>query len=158
MSRPGTSPALSHRPCPPPPLRAPQTTSPVPPSVPCPTPWGRSGVLRGWVLGVGGTSSLLSAPPPPRSKAEAEAIEKELLEDYRFGRQQLIEIWGHACAMAVTKVRRAAGAGAGPGPGKRGFVQRAGGCERGRAVLLGALALGWDQEPGSGSRKKSVNG
>ncbi|PKK19487.1 YjeF N-terminal domain containing 3, partial [Columba livia] len=38
-----------------------------------------------------------------RSKAEAAAIEKELLEDYRFGRQQLIEIWGHACAMAVTK-------------------------------------------------------
>uniref|UniRef100_A0A8B9ST96 ApoA-I-binding protein 2 n=1 Tax=Anas platyrhynchos TaxID=8839 RepID=A0A8B9ST96_ANAPL len=41
--------------------------------------------------------------PIPRSKAEAEAIEKELLEDYRFGRQQLIEIWGHACAVAVTK-------------------------------------------------------
>ncbi|XP_009993377.1 PREDICTED: yjeF N-terminal domain-containing protein 3 [Chaetura pelagica] len=36
-------------------------------------------------------------------KEEAEAMEKELLEDYRFGRQQLIEIWGHACAMAVTK-------------------------------------------------------
>uniref|UniRef100_A0A8C3GJP2 Uncharacterized protein n=1 Tax=Cairina moschata TaxID=8855 RepID=A0A8C3GJP2_CAIMO len=49
--------------------------------------------------------------PIPRSKAEAEAIEKELLEDYRFGRQQLIEIWGHACAMAVTKVREAAGLG-----------------------------------------------
>ncbi|RLV82487.1 hypothetical protein DV515_00016595 [Chloebia gouldiae] len=30
-------------------------------------------------------------------------MEKELLEDYRFGRQQLIEIWGHACAVAVTK-------------------------------------------------------
>ncbi|XP_074927038.1 yjeF N-terminal domain-containing protein 3 isoform X4 [Chelonoidis abingdonii] len=38
------------------------------------------------------------------SRLEAEAIEKELLEDYRFGRQQLIEIWGHASAMAVTKV------------------------------------------------------
>ncbi|CAM2109154.1 yjeF N-terminal domain-containing 3-like isoform X2 [Lepidochelys kempii] len=38
------------------------------------------------------------------SRVEAEAIEKELLEDYRFGRQQLIEIWGHASAMAVTKV------------------------------------------------------
>ncbi|XP_027488246.1 yjeF N-terminal domain-containing protein 3-like, partial [Corapipo altera] len=51
--------------------------------------------------------SSASCPPrePPRylSKAEAEAIEKELLEDYRFGRQQLIEIWGHACAVAVTK-------------------------------------------------------
>ncbi|TRZ08782.1 hypothetical protein HGM15179_018320, partial [Zosterops borbonicus] len=30
-------------------------------------------------------------------------MERELLEDYRFGRQQLIEIWGHACAVAVTK-------------------------------------------------------
>uniref|UniRef100_A0A8B9P7B8 YjeF N-terminal domain-containing protein n=1 Tax=Apteryx owenii TaxID=8824 RepID=A0A8B9P7B8_APTOW len=39
----------------------------------------------------------------PGSKAEAEAIEKELLEDYRFGRQQLIEIHGHACAVAVSK-------------------------------------------------------
>lgn len=36
-------------------------------------------------------------------KREAEALERELLEDYRFGRQQLIEILGHACAMAVTK-------------------------------------------------------
>uniref|UniRef100_A0A8D0BVB8 YjeF N-terminal domain-containing protein n=1 Tax=Salvator merianae TaxID=96440 RepID=A0A8D0BVB8_SALMN len=35
---------------------------------------------------------------------EAAAIEKELLEEFRFGRQQLIEIWGHASAMAVTKV------------------------------------------------------
>ncbi|XP_030074916.1 yjeF N-terminal domain-containing protein 3 isoform X1 [Microcaecilia unicolor] len=38
------------------------------------------------------------------SKQEAEAIERELLEDYRFGKQQLIEIFGHACAVAVTKV------------------------------------------------------
>nr|XP_014345951.1 PREDICTED: yjeF N-terminal domain-containing protein 3 [Latimeria chalumnae] len=38
------------------------------------------------------------------SRVEAEAIEKELLEDYRFGQQQLIEICGQACAMAVTKV------------------------------------------------------
>nr|XP_033812396.1 yjeF N-terminal domain-containing protein 3 isoform X2 [Geotrypetes seraphini] len=37
------------------------------------------------------------------SKQEAEEIERELLEDYRFGRQQLIEIFGHACAVAVTK-------------------------------------------------------
>eukprot|EP00076_Gallus_gallus_P034613 XP_025000151.1 yjeF N-terminal domain-containing protein 3 isoform X2 [Gallus gallus] len=43
------------------------------------------------------------APIPLKPKAEAEAIEKELLEDYRFGRQQLIEMWGHACAVAVTK-------------------------------------------------------
>lgn len=38
------------------------------------------------------------------SREEAGAIEKELLEEFRFGHQQLIEIWGHACAMAVTKV------------------------------------------------------
>lgn len=38
------------------------------------------------------------------SKGEAAAIETELLRDYRFGQQQLIEIWGHACALAVTKV------------------------------------------------------
>ncbi|XP_018583532.1 yjeF N-terminal domain-containing 3 [Scleropages formosus] len=37
------------------------------------------------------------------SKDEVAAIESELLKDYRFGRQQLIEIWGHACAVAVTK-------------------------------------------------------
>ncbi|CAL8348968.1 unnamed protein product [Gadus morhua 'NCC'] len=37
------------------------------------------------------------------SKAEAEAIESELLKEYRFGPQQLIEIWGHACAIAITK-------------------------------------------------------
>lgn len=38
------------------------------------------------------------------SKGEAAAIETELLRDYRFGQQQLIEIWGHACALAITKV------------------------------------------------------
>ncbi|XP_062868978.1 yjeF N-terminal domain-containing 3 [Trichomycterus rosablanca] len=37
------------------------------------------------------------------SKTEMSAIEKELLTDYRFGKQQLIEIWGHACAVAITK-------------------------------------------------------
>ncbi|XP_071583895.1 yjeF N-terminal domain-containing protein 3 [Heliangelus exortis] len=52
---------------------------------------------------------MSSAPSPRRedprylSTAEAEAMEQELLRDYRFGRQQLIEIWGHACAVAVTK-------------------------------------------------------
>ncbi|XP_026526603.1 yjeF N-terminal domain-containing protein 3 [Notechis scutatus] len=46
-------------------------------------------------------------PPYPSffcSRAEATAIEKELLEEFKFGHQQLIEIWGHASAMAVTKV------------------------------------------------------
>ncbi|XP_061593721.1 yjeF N-terminal domain-containing 3 isoform X4 [Cololabis saira] len=37
------------------------------------------------------------------SKGEATAIESELLKDYRFGQQQLIEIWGQACAIAITK-------------------------------------------------------
>uniref|UniRef100_A0A8C0CAV8 NADH dehydrogenase [ubiquinone] 1 alpha subcomplex subunit 13 n=3 Tax=Balaenoptera TaxID=9766 RepID=A0A8C0CAV8_BALMU len=36
--------------------------------------------------------------------AEAAALERELLEDYRFGRQQLVEWCGHASAVAVTKV------------------------------------------------------
>lgn len=38
------------------------------------------------------------------SKTEVATVETELLRDYRFGQQQLIEIWGHACAIAVTKV------------------------------------------------------
>lgn len=38
------------------------------------------------------------------SKEEASAIETELLKDYKFGQQQLIEIWGQACAVAITKV------------------------------------------------------
>ncbi|XP_055091475.1 yjeF N-terminal domain-containing protein 3 isoform X3 [Symphalangus syndactylus] len=37
------------------------------------------------------------------STAEAAALERELLEDYRFGRQQLVELCGHASAVAVTK-------------------------------------------------------
>uniref|UniRef100_A0A8C1H4B9 ApoA-I-binding protein 2 n=1 Tax=Cyprinus carpio carpio TaxID=630221 RepID=A0A8C1H4B9_CYPCA len=38
-----------------------------------------------------------------RRKTEVATIETELLRDYRFGQQQLIEIWGHACAIAITK-------------------------------------------------------
>ncbi|KAM4883987.1 yjeF N-terminal domain-containing protein 3 [Sylvia borin] len=51
------------------------------------------------------SSESCPSQEPPRylSRAEAAAMERELLEDYRFGRQQLIEIWGHACAVAVTK-------------------------------------------------------
>ncbi|XP_042272969.1 yjeF N-terminal domain-containing 3 isoform X2 [Thunnus albacares] len=37
------------------------------------------------------------------SKGEAASIETELVRDYKFGQQQLIEIWGHACALAITK-------------------------------------------------------
>ncbi|XP_066504297.1 yjeF N-terminal domain-containing 3 [Hoplias malabaricus] len=37
------------------------------------------------------------------SKMEMAAVENELLKDYRFGQQQLIEMWGHASALAITK-------------------------------------------------------
>ncbi|XP_018586677.1 yjeF N-terminal domain-containing protein 3-like isoform X2 [Scleropages formosus] len=37
------------------------------------------------------------------SRAEAAAIETELLDEYRFGPQQLIEMRGYACAVAITK-------------------------------------------------------
>ncbi|XP_052018412.1 yjeF N-terminal domain-containing protein 3 [Apodemus sylvaticus] len=37
------------------------------------------------------------------STSEAAALERELLDEYRFGRQQLVEICGHASAVAVTK-------------------------------------------------------
>ncbi|XP_048415857.1 yjeF N-terminal domain-containing 3 isoform X2 [Stegostoma tigrinum] len=37
------------------------------------------------------------------SKEEAKALEGELYEEYRFGQQQLIEISGHSCAMAIAK-------------------------------------------------------
>lgn len=33
-------------------------------------------------------------------------METELLRDYGFGRQQLTEILGHACANAIAKVSR----------------------------------------------------
>ncbi|XP_007897017.1 yjeF N-terminal domain-containing 3 [Callorhinchus milii] len=46
----------------------------------------------------------LSEPIKFLSKVEANAMEKELFEDYRFGQQQLIEIYGHSCAMAMAKV------------------------------------------------------
>ncbi|XP_036022474.1 yjeF N-terminal domain-containing protein 3 isoform X2 [Onychomys torridus] len=38
-----------------------------------------------------------------RSTSEAAALERELLDEYRFGRQQLVELCGHASAVAVTK-------------------------------------------------------
>ncbi|XP_057346014.1 yjeF N-terminal domain-containing protein 3 isoform X1 [Manis pentadactyla] len=49
---------------------------------------------------------LAAAPEERRflSTAEAAALERELLEDYRFGRQQLVELCGHASAVAVAKV------------------------------------------------------
>nr|XP_020039318.1 yjeF N-terminal domain-containing protein 3 isoform X3 [Castor canadensis] len=51
-------------------------------------------------------ADLSEAPEERRflSTAEAAALERELLEDYRFGRLQLVELCGHASAVAVTKV------------------------------------------------------
>ncbi|XP_032484819.1 yjeF N-terminal domain-containing protein 3 [Phocoena sinus] len=71
--------------------------------------FGGGGCLRAQI-----TSAMSSAVGPdlaeaPKercflSTAEAAALERELLEDYRFGRQQLVEWCGHASAVAVTKV------------------------------------------------------
>lgn len=44
-------------------------------------------------------------PNSARSPSEAAALERELLDEYRFGRQQLVELCGHASAVAVTKVQ-----------------------------------------------------
>ncbi|XP_047632390.1 yjeF N-terminal domain-containing protein 3 isoform X2 [Phacochoerus africanus] len=54
----------------------------------------------------GAGPDIAEAPEERRflSTAEAAALERELLEDYRFGRQQLVEWCGHASAVAVTKV------------------------------------------------------
>ncbi|XP_004595820.2 yjeF N-terminal domain-containing protein 3 [Ochotona princeps] len=58
----------------------------------------------------GHTAPVSTGGPPPLplplvpSSAEAAALERELLEEYRFGRQQLVELCGHASAVAVTKV------------------------------------------------------
>ncbi|KAB1259779.1 YjeF N-terminal domain-containing protein 3, partial [Camelus dromedarius] len=57
--------------------------------------WKRA--WRAWGARVSLTTLTLST-------AEAAALERELLEDYRFGRQQLVEWCGHASAVAVTKV------------------------------------------------------
>lgn len=42
-------------------------------------------------------------PTSACSASEAAALERELLEEYCFGRQQLVELCGHASAVAVTK-------------------------------------------------------
>lgn len=52
----------------------------------------------------GATPRPCLPPSPAPSTAEAAALERELLEDYRFGRQQLVELCGHASAVAVAKV------------------------------------------------------
>lgn len=50
------------------------------------------------------SESLSVVPDSSRSTSEAAALERELLDEYRFGRQQLVEMCGHASAVAVTKV------------------------------------------------------
>ncbi|ERE91172.1 cartilage intermediate layer protein 1 [Cricetulus griseus] len=42
-------------------------------------------------------------PDSACSTSEATALERELLDEYRFGWQQLVELYGHASAVAVTK-------------------------------------------------------
>ncbi|XP_035306904.1 yjeF N-terminal domain-containing protein 3 isoform X1, partial [Cricetulus griseus] len=51
------------------------------------------------------SKSLGEAPEERRflSTSEATALERELLDEYRFGWQQLVELYGHASAVAVTK-------------------------------------------------------
>ncbi|XP_041530725.1 yjeF N-terminal domain-containing protein 3 isoform X2 [Microtus oregoni] len=45
----------------------------------------------------------MMAPETPRGISEAAALERELLDEYRFGRQQLVELCGHGSAVAVAK-------------------------------------------------------
>lgn len=61
-------------------------------------------VARFWLQLSVCLSVCLCLPTLTLSTAEAAALERELLEDYRFGRQQLVEWCGHASAVAVTKV------------------------------------------------------
>ncbi|MBN3279608.1 YJEN3 protein, partial [Polyodon spathula] len=65
-----------------------------------------SGVVRATTCIISTLSHMTRNSVPHNSvirKKEAAVIEKELLKEYRFGQQQLIEIWGHACALAITK-------------------------------------------------------
>ncbi|KAM7241613.1 hypothetical protein CapIbe_006084 [Capra ibex] len=66
--------------------------------------WLRMLVARFWLQLSVCLSVCLCLPTLTLSTAEAAALERELLEDYRFGRQQLVEWCGHASAVAVTKV------------------------------------------------------
>ena len=66
--------------------------------------WLRMLVARFWLHLSVCLSVCLCLPTLTLSTAEAAALERELLEDYRFGRQQLVEWCGHASAVAVTKV------------------------------------------------------
>ncbi|KAK2906952.1 hypothetical protein Q8A67_005937 [Cirrhinus molitorella] len=50
-----------------------------------------------------GIQQQISKLQKTESKTEVATVETELLRDYRFGQQQLIEMWGHACAIAITK-------------------------------------------------------
>uniref|UniRef100_A0A8C2P5R7 YjeF N-terminal domain-containing protein 3 n=1 Tax=Capra hircus TaxID=9925 RepID=A0A8C2P5R7_CAPHI len=60
--------------------------------------------MMGELYGLRTGEEILSSTYGFICTAEAAALERELLEDYRFGRQQLVEWCGHASAVAVTKV------------------------------------------------------
>ncbi|KAI4583656.1 hypothetical protein MJG53_006935 [Ovis ammon polii x Ovis aries] len=59
--------------------------------------------MMGELYGLRTGEEILSSTYGFICTAEAAALERELLEDYRFGRQQLVEWCGHASAVAVTK-------------------------------------------------------
>lgn len=44
-------------------------------------------------------------PPVPSRQKEAQAIDQELFEEYKFSVDQLMELAGLSCAMAIAKVR-----------------------------------------------------
>ncbi|XP_069915177.1 yjeF N-terminal domain-containing protein 3 isoform X1 [Oryctolagus cuniculus] len=80
-----------------------------------PPPWAcclkavaAAAALTAAMSGAGGRAPAAAAAAAEErrflSTAEAAALERELLEDYRFGRQQLVELCGHASAVAVAKV------------------------------------------------------
>ncbi|EGV97407.1 Cartilage intermediate layer protein 2 [Cricetulus griseus] len=59
---------------------------------------GSGGLLR-----TDSAPALRGLPDSACSTSEATALERELLDEYRFGWQQLVELYGHASAVAVTK-------------------------------------------------------
>nr|XP_048283025.1 yjeF N-terminal domain-containing protein 3 isoform X3 [Myodes glareolus] len=50
-----------------------------------------------------GKRQEMMAPETPRGISEAASLEQELLDEYRFGRQQLVELCGQGSAVAVAK-------------------------------------------------------
>ncbi|XP_063132000.1 yjeF N-terminal domain-containing protein 3 isoform X3 [Rattus norvegicus] len=90
------------------------------------------------------------------STSEAAALERELLDEYRFGQQQLVELCGHASAVAVTKVfplpslsRKQRTVLVVCGPEQNGAVGLA--CARHLRVFVSNRAVMWGTETGLGS-------